>query len=70
MFCQELRDGHEAYPGVAVYLSFEKHAELVVELTMDGARPTSERQDMKHKLGFHPTIELMKNDVNHNHIRI
>jgi hypothetical protein len=70
MFCEEMRDSHEAYARVAVNLSFEKHDELVVELTVDGPRPTSQRHATEGKFSFDLVIEFVKNDMNHDHVGI
>jgi len=70
MSCEEMRDGHEADARISVNLPFERYDEFVVELAVDGARPTSQRQGSERQFRFDPTIKFMKNDVNHNHVGI
>lgn len=50
--------------------SLESHEEFVVELAMDKARPTSERQGTKSKFRFDPAIKFVKDNVNHNPVGI
>jgi hypothetical protein len=49
---------------------FERHNEFVVEPAVNQARPALKRNAIEGQFGPSSLIELVKNDVDDNHVRI
>src|SRR5258708_14749282 len=66
----ELGDGRECNPGIAIDAVFKGHDQPVVQDTVEQYRPTGQWGVTQPQIKMHQTVEFLKNDVNHDGVRI